>query len=54
MQGLISCYSTTGNTLLVANRIAAALTAKDVETVVRNPVREPKYDDLDSFDIKEI
>ena len=51
MKSLISCYSTTGNTRLVADHIAAALTARGVETVVRDPVREPLFEDLDSFDI---
>jgi ferredoxin len=51
MRGLISCYSTTGNTRLVADRIAAALREKGAEIVVRDPVREPDFDDLDSYDI---
>jgi len=50
MRGLIICYSTTGNTRLVADRIAAALNAKGVETVVRNPVREPMFNDCGSYD----
>ena len=51
MRGLISCYSTTGNTRLVADRIAAALGEKGMEIVVRDPVREPDFDDLDSYDL---
>jgi len=51
MRGLISCYSTTGNTRLVADRIAAALCEKGMEVVVRDPVREPDFDDLGSYDV---
>ena len=51
MRGLISCYSTTGNTRLVADRIAAALNANGLETLVRDPVREPDFDDLGTYDI---
>ncbi len=51
MRGLIHCYSTTGNTRLVADRIAAAMTEKGVETVVADAVRESKLDDLASYDI---
>jgi len=51
MKGLISCYSTTGNTRLVADRIAAFMSAGGVKTVVRNPVREPDFDDLESYDV---
>lgn len=51
MRGLIICYSTTGNTRLVADRIAAALTEKGVETQVRDPVRTPEFDDLPLYDI---
>ena len=51
MRGLISCYSTTGNTRLVADRIAATLGEKGMEIVVRDPVREPDFDDLGSFDL---
>lgn len=51
MRGLIICYSTTGNTRLVADRIAAALTSAEVETVVRDPVREPEVEDLDSYEV---
>lgn len=51
MRGLISCYSTTGNTRLVADRIAATLCEKGMEIVVRDPVREPDFDDLGSYDL---
>ena len=51
MRCLIHCYSTTGNTRLVADRIAGALGARGVETVVRNPVREPDVEDLGSYDV---
>jgi ferredoxin len=36
---------------LVADRIATALHAKGVETLVRDAVREPDFDDLGSYDI---
>jgi len=51
MRGLISCYSTTGNTRLVADRIAATLCEKGMEIVVRDPVREPDFGDLGSYDL---
>jgi len=51
MRGLIIVYSTTGNTRLVADRIAAALVTQGVETIVRDPVREPTFDDLGSYDV---
>ena len=51
MKGLISCYSTTGNTRLVADRIADALTAEGVDTVVKNPVTTPDLGDLEAYDI---
>ena len=51
MRGLISCYSTTGNTRLVADRIAATLCEKGMEIVVRDPVKEPDFDDLGSYDV---
>ena len=51
MRGLISCYSTTGSTRLVADRIAAALCEKGMEVVVRDPVREPDFYDLGSYDV---
>ncbi len=51
MKGLIICYSTTGNTRLVADRIAAELTDKGVKTKVRNPVLESRVDDIGKFDL---
>lgn len=51
MRGLISCYSTTGNTRLVADRIAATLCEKGMEIVVRDPVKEPDFHDLGSYDV---
>jgi len=51
MRGLISCYSTTGNTRLVADRIAATLCENGMEIVVRDPVREPDFDDLGTYDV---
>ncbi len=51
MKGLISCYSTTGNTRLVADRIAYALTAEGVDTVVQNPVTKPVIDNIEEYDI---
>ena len=51
MRGLILCYSTTGNTRLVAGRIRGALQENGMEAVVRDPVREPSFDDFDSFDL---
>lgn len=51
MGGLILCYSTTGNTRLVAERIAAALCEKGMHTLVRDAVREPLVDDLGAYDI---
>ncbi len=51
MKGIISCYSTTGNTRLVADRIAKALTAKGVDTFVQNPVTTPSFGDLQEYDI---
>jgi len=50
MQGLILCYSTSGNTRLVARRIAAALSDQGVKVVLRDPVRQPEFHDLASFD----
>ncbi len=51
MKGIISCYSTTGNTRLVADRIAKALTAKGVNTSVQNPVITPAIGNLEEYDI---
>lgn len=51
MRGLISCYSTTGNTRLVADRIAAKMCEQGMEVVVRDPVRETAFDDLGSYDV---
>ena len=51
MKGIILCYSTTGNTRLVADRIANALTDEGVDTSVRNPVMTPAVDDLEQYDI---
>jgi flavodoxin/ferredoxin len=51
MQGLIYCYSTTGNTRLVADRIAAALRIQGIETEVRNPVRDAPFDAFGEYDI---
>ena len=51
MRGLISCYSTTGNTRVVADRIAAAMCDQGMEVVVRDPVREPDFDDLSAYDV---
>jgi len=50
MKCLISCYSTTGNTRLVADRIAEALSKAGVDTVVKNPVKQP-LDDVSDYDI---
>lgn len=51
MRGLIYCYSTTGNTRLVADRIGSALGARGIETVVRDPVKESRFDDIGAHDI---
>ena len=51
MRGIISCYSTTGNTRLVADRIADTLTAEGVDTSVHNPVITPAIDGLEEYDI---
>ncbi len=51
MRGLIICYSTTGNTRLVANTMAASMTEGGIETIVRDPVAEPKFNDMKKFDI---
>ncbi|MBF0120163.1 MAG: EFR1 family ferrodoxin [Desulfobacterales bacterium] len=51
MKGLIICYSTTGNTRLVADQIALSLCEKQIETIVRDPVIEPKFDDIHKYDI---
>ncbi len=51
MRGLISCYSTTGNTRVVAERIATEMSEQGMEVVVRDPVREPDFDDLSSYDV---
>ena len=51
MRGLIYCYSTTGNTRLVADRIAVALGAQGIETDVRDPVTEALADDLSDYDV---
>lgn len=51
MRGLIYCYSTTGNTRLVADRIGIALGARGVETEVRDAVKEPLFRDLGAYDI---
>lgn len=51
MRGLIYCYSTTGNTRLVADRLAVALGTWGVETEVRDAVREARFDDLGGYDI---
>ncbi len=50
MKGLISCYSTTGNTRLVADRIASAMSGKGVDTVVIDPVKEP-IEDFSAYDM---
>ncbi len=50
MKCLIFCYSTTGNTRLVANRIASAMSAKGVDTVVLDPVKET-VNDLSVYDL---
>jgi ferredoxin len=51
MRGLICCYSTTGNTRLVADRIGVALGARGVETEVRDAVKESRFNDLGGYDI---
>jgi Pyruvate/2-oxoacid:ferredoxin oxidoreductase delta subunit len=51
MQGLIICYSTSGNTRLVAHRIGAAFNDRGVNIVVRDPVGQPEFNDLHSFDV---
>jgi len=50
MKCLVNCYSTTGNTRLVANRIGSAMNAKGVDTVVVDPVKEA-IDDFTDYDI---
>jgi len=51
MQGLILCYSTSGNTRLVARRIGAALSDKGMNIMVRDPVTQPEFHDLHAFDV---
>ncbi len=51
MKGIISCYSTTGNTRLVADRIANTLSAEGVDTIVQDPVKTPALGDLQEYDI---
>jgi ferredoxin len=51
MRGLIYCYSTTGNTRLVADRIAVALGTRGIEIDVRNPVTEVPSEDLGAYDV---
>jgi Pyruvate/2-oxoacid:ferredoxin oxidoreductase delta subunit len=51
MQGLIYCYSTTGNTRLVADRIAAALGSQGVEIEVRDPLTQASPEDFGAYDV---
>jgi len=51
MRCVIVCYSATGNTRLVADRIEVALGQRGIETHVRDAVREPRFDDLGAYDI---
>lgn len=51
MRGLIYCYSTTGNTRLVADRLCVELCTRGIETQVRDAVREARFDDLGTYDV---
>mgnify|MGYP005836933915 CR=1 FL=1 len=50
MRGVIYCFSTTGNTRLVADRLSAELGSRGIETEVRDAVKACRFDDLGSFD----